>query len=195
MHIHILIKSFIRWLPFGLVITALSGLVYLSVQQNYRQNANDPQIQIAEDAAAVLQKENIPAAVVPRGPLIDIKKSLAPWVAVYDAKGKPLESSGVLNDAPPAPPLGLFNENSWIDPKTYYTPAGAETRVTWQPEPDVRQAIVVVHATNGEFVVAGRSLREVENRVGMLSLHAFLAWVVTSVSSFVLIAFLIFFKF
>ncbi len=51
-----------HWLPLALVIVAMSGLVYLAVQQALRLSANSPQVQMAEDAAAALRQ------VARRGP-------------------------------------------------------------------------------------------------------------------------------
>ena len=45
-------------------VTVLSGLVYVAVQQSYRQTANDPQIEMAEDAAAQLEEGRQPQAIV-----------------------------------------------------------------------------------------------------------------------------------
>jgi hypothetical protein len=45
-----------HWLPLAALTTALCGLVYLAVQQALRQAANDPQIQMAEDAAYILSQ-------------------------------------------------------------------------------------------------------------------------------------------
>ena len=45
---------FLKWLPIGFVVTLLCGLIYVSGQFILRSGANDPQIQIAEDAAHVL---------------------------------------------------------------------------------------------------------------------------------------------
>jgi hypothetical protein len=42
------------WLPLALVVTAMSLLVYLVSQQAFRQAANDPQVQLAEDGARAL---------------------------------------------------------------------------------------------------------------------------------------------
>ena len=42
------------WVPLTIGTTLLCGLVYLATQQSIRQGANDPQIQMAEDAAAAL---------------------------------------------------------------------------------------------------------------------------------------------
>jgi hypothetical protein len=51
------VKGILRqWLPIVVVITALSGLVYVAVQQALRQDANDPQIQMAQDAAETLAR-------------------------------------------------------------------------------------------------------------------------------------------
>ncbi len=46
-----------------------------------------------------------------------------------------------------------------------------EDRITWQPEPGIRSAVVVVHYTGATpgYVMAGRSLREVEWRIDRLS--------------------------
>ncbi len=44
------------WLPLAIVITALSGFIYLVGQQNLRMSANDPQIQLSEDTANQIRK-------------------------------------------------------------------------------------------------------------------------------------------
>lgn len=178
-----LITAFLFWLPLGCAITGLSAFVYLSFQQTGRQMANDPQIEMAEDAAVMLAKGSAPAEVVPPGIPIDMATSIAPWVAVYDAEGTPLRSSAALDAASPQPPLGLFDPATWIDPKTYDTPAGPETRVTWQPREGIRQALVLVQAANGQFVVSGRSLRDTEDRVGIFGINALIVWFVTIAAS------------
>jgi hypothetical protein len=70
------------FIPLAFVITALSGLIYLTGQQNLRQGANDPQIQISEDIASRLSGSttipNIPATNA-----IDIGKSLNTFIIAY----------------------------------------------------------------------------------------------------------------
>lgn len=142
------------WLPFAALSTILSGMVYVAVQQDFRMGANDPQIQIAEDVSNVLKGGVNPTQVVPPNNS-DIGSSLSPWLAVYDDSDKAIASSGLLGGASPTPPAGVFD----------YVRAHGEDRVTWQPSVGVRQALVVTRfsATQGSgFVVAGRSLREVE---------------------------------
>lgn len=95
----------IKWLPTTIITAGLCRLVYLTVQQALRMDANDPQIQMAEDAVSAL-------------------------------------NGGVLD----------------------YMRQHGEERVTWQPEKGVRMATVVVRYDKG-FVLAGRSMREVEIRI------------------------------
>ena len=56
-----------------------------------------------------------------------------------------------------------------------------EDRITWQPKKGVRNAIVVrsyhvTVSTSTGYIMAGRSLREVENRVSVIGRYAMLAW-------------------
>ncbi len=157
-----MVQIFRRWLPLAAAIVVLSGTIYGTTQQVLRQGANDPQIQMARDAAAALAKGALPASVVTRGISVDLNTSLAPFISVYDDTGLSLESSGVLSGKPPVPPKGVFD----------FTRANTEDRITWQPEPDVRFAIVVVHygGSRPGFVLAGRSLAEVEQRASRMFL-------------------------
>ncbi len=159
-----------QWLPFAVIATFLSGLVYVAVQQDMRSGANDPQIQIAEDIAAVLQNGIAPQSVIPPGlPSINIGKSLSPYVIIFDDSGKPIAGTGQLEGKLPTPPPRVFE----------YARKNGENRLTWQPEPAVRSAIVVIYyATESRsgFVLAGRSLREVEKRESFLITEVFLGW-------------------
>lgn len=85
-----------QWLPLALVIVVMGGMVYIVAQQAYRMNANDPQIQMAEDGAAALAQETAPDVVAPPAK-IDVASSLAPFVMVFDDAGNVLGSSGLLN--------------------------------------------------------------------------------------------------
>jgi hypothetical protein len=63
--------------------TFIAGTGYLISQQVLRMSANDPQIQLAEDAAGRLAAGENAARVVPER-LVDMANSLAPFVIVYD---------------------------------------------------------------------------------------------------------------
>lgn len=165
-----LVRHVLRhWLPLAVVTTAMCGLVYAAVQQALRQGANDPQIQMAEDAAEALRQGAVAESLLP--PHIDVGKSLAPFVIVYDDTGQVVASSGLLHGKVPSLPAGVLE----------YTRRRGQDRVTWQPENGVRVAAVVARfqgATPG-FVLAGRSLREVEKRETQTELMAGAAWVAT----------------
>jgi hypothetical protein len=168
-----------HWLPLAAVTTACCALVYLAVQQALRHSGNDPQIQMAEDTARALSAGGLPASVLPSNQ-IDMAQSLAPVMVVFDARGEPLASSGLLHGRMPHLPPGVFD----------YVRLNGEDRVTWQPEIGVRMASVVVGytGTNPGFVMAARSLREVEKREAQLGYQAGVAWVGITTMSLVLIA-------
>lgn len=143
-----------RFLAFFLpaaTVGVLSCLVgYALVQQDLRQSADDPQVQLAEDAVASLDGGSSPASVL-TGRTVDVAKNLAPYLVIYDKTGTVLASSGSLDGKAPMPPAGVL---------TGATQNGFD-QVTWQPRPGVRSAIVVMPWSGGT-VLAGRSLRRIE---------------------------------
>jgi hypothetical protein len=164
------------FIPAAIVLTVACGLGYASVQQALQGGANDPQIQLAEDAAAALTAGAGPAAVVgPGSPVaglagsesVDAATSLAPFVVVYDAAGTPLASNARLDGTVPVPPLGVLRAAA----------SSGRNAVTWQPRAGVRTATVTVPWSGGT-VLAGRSLRVVEEREDLALLLAGAAWVV-----------------
>src|SRR5437016_3126765 len=93
------------WAWASIAVTGLCGLVYVEAQQMYRQSANDPQVQLAEDIA-------IGAMPVPGG-RIDMGTSLAPFVIVYDTSGEPIGGNGYLGLIQPKLPDGVLQNASW----------------------------------------------------------------------------------
>ena len=138
------------------IVTLIFGTIYLVAQQNYRQSANDPQIQLAEDAALVLNHGV--ALQWTASSQIDAGASLAPFIALFSATGTPVTSSGLIGGQMPALPSGVFD----------FVKAHGEDRVTWQTPSGLRFAAVVVPFKNG-YVLAARSLRETEIREGKLN--------------------------
>lgn len=183
--IHSLVKEHLRMLRdtcarpallFNAVIlsgiaTILALALYGIPQQVLRNSANDPQIQMATDLAAKLEAGATAPNAVPAGD-VDMARSLAPFVIVYDEQGRPAAGQGKLNGGIPTPPAGVFD----------YVRQHGEERVSWQPVlgsgHGVRIAAVVEHVggAHPEFVLAGRSLREVEMREEQISRMAGLAW-------------------
>jgi hypothetical protein len=172
----LILKSLIYWLPLAVIATILSGLVYVAVQQDFRGTANDPQIEMAEDAAAQLEAAQSPASVVGTGS-VDIGKSLAPYLIVYDDTGKVLASSATLNgQTPDIPPGVLANARE-----------AGQARISWQPQPGVRSATVVQRVTGSTpgFVLAGRSLLEIEKRESKLTGEVFFGWLAALIGGLV----------
>ena len=161
-------RALLLFVPLAVVITALCGLAYLIGQQGQRTGANDPQVQIAEDAAARLDAGEQPTAVVGTGTPVDVARSLAPFIVVYDPAGSALATDGQLDGAAPSVPKGVLDAAR----------AKGVNAVTWQPRAGVRVATVTV-PWKGGTVTAGRSLRLVEERVDDLTRLVGLAWIVT----------------
>ncbi|HZS42804.1 MAG TPA: hypothetical protein VFA52_01155 [Candidatus Paceibacterota bacterium] len=174
---HRFLLPFLFWLFPATIISLVAGLIYVSVQQNYRQSANDPQISIVEDASEFLASGTPPELLV--GPSqIDIAKSLGVFLIAYDNLGHPLASSATLNGLIPVPPLGVFE----------YVQKNGEDRITWQPQKTVRIAAVITSYTSSSssgFVLAGRSLREVENRESQLSWSVITVWALVMLISLI----------
>lgn len=176
------LRPYLHFVLFAVIATISCGLVYLAVQQSIRAGANDPQIQVAEDLATLLSSgRNINPNLDNK---VDIAKSLSVFVMFYDDNGNLIGSSAELNGQPaPQVPKGVLD----------YTKVHGEDRITWQPAPGVRSAIVVTRFENSSssgFVVAGRSLREVEKRESQAFYKSFFAWIFSIIVIFVAIVFL-----
>jgi hypothetical protein len=152
-------NTFRIWLPLAIGLSCLCTLAYLSIQQILRMNANDPQIEYAEDISSRLSAGQSPASVVPPAP-VDFSRSLATFIII----------------AMPTIPSGVIA----------YAKAHGEDRITWQPKSGVRIAAVVARYTGAApgYVLLGRSLREIENREGSLLLEVFTAWILSLVVTF-----------
>lgn len=157
-----------RYIPFGFVvviITILIGTAYGIGQQILRLSANDPQIQLAHEVAMQLDQGAIPDDVV-GAYKVNIAQSLASFVVVYDKTGNPVAGTGYLDGVRPKAPIGVLKAAD----------NHSDNRVTWEPKTDVRVASVTV-STKQYYVLAGRSLREVEAREQKLSEIALSGWV------------------
>lgn len=170
------------WLILAIMFTGAVGFPTVAVQQTYRQSANDPQIEIAQEVAAAIQK-GIPRdqIVGPTGS-VDMSTSLSPFIAIYDENAKVVGASGKLNNENPVPPSGAFDAVKQT----------GQTRFTWQPQPGVRIAAVMqeVKGEKNTFILAGRSLREVEQREKQLTQMAGLTWLALMLLSLFLVWFI-----
>ena len=167
-------KHFWTWLPLAVSGTVILLAVYVAVQQSYRQAANDPQIELVENASAALNTGFPVQALFANATKLDINKTLSMFVMVFDDSGS-LVAASVSDGAatstatPPVPPKSLF-EN---------VRAHGQTRVTWQTASGLRFAAVVDKFKSDKasgYIMSARSLREVEVRENNLSWVILLAW-------------------
>lgn len=172
-------RALFAWVTLGALATAICLTVYLVAQQTWRTAANDPQIQLARDAAAALAAGR-PADTVVSHETVDMERSLAPFLIVFDAAGTVLAASGSLRGDVPGVPKGVLE----------YARERGENRLTWQPIGGVRIASVIVSYSGSHqgFVLAGRSLEETENRIAQFGNLIALAWGATLVGLLVVVA-------
>jgi hypothetical protein len=155
------------FLPLAVLATLTCGLVYVEVQQALRSGANDPQYQMAEDAASRLDAGARPVDLVDTAETVDAATSLAPFTIIFDSAGRVLASDITLDGGQPIPPSGVLRAAK----------PGSPNAVTWQPREGVRIASVTV-AWSGGIVLTGRSLRRVEEQELNTELIAGAAWLV-----------------
>lgn len=154
-----LLSTLKLWFPLAVTLTLVCGIIYLAGQQNYRQEANDPQYQMAEDAANAISRGTDPKSVV-SGTVAELNSSLSPYLVIYDEQKNPVASTVVLNGQVPHLPSGVFQ---FVETK------GVDV-ITWKPREGMRQALVVTK-TSGKnlfYVASGRSLRLTEQRIALL---------------------------
>jgi hypothetical protein len=154
-------------------ITLVCGFVYTLGQQLLRMGANDPQIQMAEDAATLLGQGREPKLDAGE---VELSRSLAPFLIILNRDGGVITSNAVLDGEPCHIPQGALD----------WAASHGQNRVTWQPRRGARMALVIVPVagSNGHLVVAGRSLREVEKRTFLLIEGTAIAWVALMIVSF-----------
>jgi hypothetical protein len=169
----ILVNSILAWIPLGVLVVMVAGMVYLTVQQSYRAGANDPQIQMATDARNALERGATPQSLVPTTQL-DITQTLSPFLVIYDTSGQVAAASATLNGQPLNLPLGVFASAKSLPMDT----------ITWTDPAGGRNAIVVLAYPNG-YVMAGRSLTQVERREDNLNLQVLAAVLATLAGTFI----------
>jgi len=156
-------RSVALWLPVAGASTVLAFTVYAGVQQSQRAAANDPQLQMARDAAAALDAGAMPDDLVLH-PTIDVTTSDAPWLVIYSPDGTIRASSGSFDGQPPQVPDGVIADAR-----------NRELIFSWEPRDGLRFATVAVPYQGG-IVVAARSLAEIEERENRTLAIAAFGW-------------------
>lgn len=159
-------RRILPWLIVLLMLLVVFTTVYSVVQQAQRRAANLPQIQLAQDTAAALDRGDVPSVLVHGN--VNINKSLAPFTIIYDKQGKPVAGSGQLDGKLPKVDIGVLANSKGKD----------YNAVTWEPKDGVRIASVSVEADK-YYVLSGRSLKEVEKNESHTLLIAASGFVIT----------------
>ncbi|MDP2656293.1 MAG: hypothetical protein Q8P11_01870 [bacterium] len=166
------------WVLVIFLSTVFCGLAFVIGQQILRMGANDPQIQIAEDLSVILSDGTDPTALFSSEPS-DFSKSIAPFVIIFDTDGKAVAGSTMLNGELPTPSSEIFD----------YTKSHGADRFTWQTDSGIRTAAVLLSYGGDKpgYVLAGRSLREVEKREQEILMLAGIVWFGSLIVSAVLL--------
>jgi hypothetical protein len=159
---------FYQALCLSIVAFVLAFGGYAVMHLTIRHSANQPQRQMADDAARMYSIAD--RVTVTGAPRVELSHSLEPFTIAYDENGKVINSDAALNGVVPAPPAGVF-----ACARQY-----GSNELTWQPRRDVRLAIVVRHFTGAHysgFVLVGRSLATAEQGEMIARWAALMGWI------------------
>jgi hypothetical protein len=157
------VRRILAWCAALAVTTLLFGTIYVVTQQLDRLSANDAPLRLASQVAAEIRDGQ--SATLDAQPHVDLSRSLATFVVVEDAEGRPTAGSGFLRNALVSLPTGVLSTAA----------RDGRDDVTWQPSGDLRFATVTLSVGN-RFVSAGQSLAPSEQRDGTFRLLIGLSW-------------------
>ena len=166
-------KHLFKILVIVVSVSLVSLMIYGTMQQMLRQGINSVPVQLATDAVNKLES-GVSAKSVSLPANIEIFKSLSPFVMIFDQNKKVLVSSATLDGAIPVIPQGIFD----------YVAKSGQDRVTWQPMPGIREALVIDKYSAG-YVVAGTSLKESEAVTDKVGRDIFIGWIIINVFAIV----------
>lgn len=159
-------RSFIVICGLLVVITLVFATLYATVQHTIRSTADTTQIVQAENTRAQLESGTPPSGLTLT--TVDVSKTIAPFIIVYDTRGKEVASGVTLGGTTPSLPKGVLAN----------TTRDTQNRVSWQPTATVRIAAVVTQTNDGKYyILGGRSLRETEKLESRVLLFTVLGWV------------------
>jgi hypothetical protein len=158
---------FFHTLTLGFILTAWGLFAAMSIQGALRRSADQPQLRMAQDYAAMLTDGSTADKILP-STQVDIANSAEPFAIFYNSAGQPVAASGYILNSIPVPPSGVFQ----------YMRAHSSDKFTWQPLRGVRIAAVVrrVDGNQPGFILVGRSLQATELEELTLRRATFLSW-------------------
>jgi hypothetical protein len=164
------------WAAGAALITIAAFLAWLSYGLSLRNGGDRQPLRLAAEAAGQLTSGSPPARVLP--PAVDMASSPAPFVIVYDAQHHILASSGHLGSRTPRLPAGVL---TWVA-------AHGQDRITWQPEPGLREAAVIkpYRGPHPGFVLAAQSLQRISAQQRTLTWSIAVIWLAAVAISFLI---------
>jgi hypothetical protein len=177
----VLYQAFVNWLPFAIIIVIFSGLAYGTVQQVYRQSANDQLFQVIESITNNINQGQPLSQIVPAQGITDLTATILPFAMVYDATSTEIGSSILLDGKNPTVPAGMLAAAK----------ARGQLAETWQPALGVREAVVVKYlsGTQSGYLVVGRSLKQTEILENQTLLMSEIAGIIALVLTFIVLLF------
>ena len=145
------------WIGAALLVCIVFATVFVAITETIKFDANNPQIQLATEAADALNGGKEPTDVV--SGRVNLGSSLAPFTIVYSKTGKAVAGNGYLDGQLPTVPENLLISS---DLSGYH--AGI-----WQPRDGLRFATVVTTSSQ-YYVLSGRSTLEVDQLISRISL-------------------------
>ncbi len=174
------------WIVIAVVCTCMAGLAYATAQHVARSGANQDPLRAIHQIQDIVKQGVDPSQIIPASGQ-DIKDSYSVFAALFDDKGTVVSSSVQVDGKNPTLPSGVFD----------YAKQHGEDRFTWQPQNDVREAVVLVpynsqiqtgtstQASSG-YILAGQSLTETEKTVRNIVELSGIAWIFSLVLTFLL---------
>jgi hypothetical protein len=165
------------WIACALIATTVCATVWFGWGLSLRNGADREPERLALAAQARLATGTGPPAVLPAP--VDVASSSSPFVMVFDRNGRLLASSGQLDGQAPQLPAGVLD---WVR-------RHGEDRITWQPEPGLREATVIVPygGRHPGFVLVAQSLGGVSNQQLELSRNVLYVWLGVLLAAFVML--------
>ena len=159
----------IKALGLILTITIVIATIFVSSYMSLKQGSFDPQIQLSQDIAAQLNKNENPQNLPNANP----DKSLGLFVQIYNKSYQQTDASGVIiEEESIKPPVGVFK----------YTQEKGLYAFTWKAANDIRYSAVVEPYETG-YVLSARSLALVEQREKQLFVVSIVGWILATATA------------
>ncbi|HAG27614.1 TPA: hypothetical protein DCG61_02440 [Patescibacteria group bacterium] len=165
-------------------LVALVSVLFISICYSartvFRQQANDPQIEVTEQVAGIV-RQGVPIdAIVSSAEQIDLNSSKALFVMIFDNERSLAGSSAQLNGEAPSVPSEVFDKTNEM----------GEYRFDFEPSESLKFAGVMKKIDDSAYVLAGRSLSEMETRAAALEQPLWIGWIISVLLSLLLTALL-----